>query len=149
KLQAAQSVELAGSNGPLTLEPADVMIQAKASEGWAGVADRGTQVVLDVRITENLALEGMAREVVRHVQNLRKDAGLELEDRIVLCLHTESAGLRQAIDVHRQYIANETLTMRWATEPLGEEAAEANAKVDGQALKIQVKKWAAKEVADR
>ena len=89
----------------MTLEPADVWVTTKAPEGWAGVADRGTQVLVDARITEELEREGMARDVVRQVQELRKEAGLEMEDRIVLYLGTESAALRQAIEAHRDYIA--------------------------------------------
>ena len=95
------------------------MVQTRAEEGWVGVSDRGTQVALDTRITEELAREGMAREVVRHVQNSRREAGLQMEDRIVLYLHTESAALRQAIEEHRAYNAAETLTKQWATAPLG------------------------------
>src|SRR5512135_1800854 len=82
-LQSGQPFTLDLPDGPAVLEPGDVVIQMKASEGWAGVADRGTQVALDVRITEELAREGMARDVVRQVQELRKSAKLELEDRIV------------------------------------------------------------------
>ena len=50
--------------------------------------DRGTQVLLDTRITEELALEGLAREVIRQVQEARKDADLQMEDRIVVYLAT-------------------------------------------------------------
>jgi hypothetical protein len=71
---------------------------------------------------------------------LRKDANLQMEDRIVLYLHTESATLRQAIETHRAYIANETLTVQWATAPLGDGAATANVKIEGQALTIQLRK---------
>ena len=73
------------------LESADFLISYKAPDGWAGVADRGTQVAIDARITAELAGEGMAREVVRQVQELRKQSNLQMEDRIVLYLHTEPA----------------------------------------------------------
>ncbi len=63
-----------------------------------------------------------------------------MEDRIALHLGTESPALRQAIDVHRDYIAAETLTVRWSEEPFGDGAATANVKVDGQALTIQLRK---------
>ena len=89
----------------------------KAPEGWAGVADRGTQVLIDTRITDELAREGMAREVVRYVQDLRKTADLKMEDRIVLFLGPEGTELLKAIQQHRDYIAAETLTVRWADSP--------------------------------
>jgi isoleucyl-tRNA synthetase len=140
EMAAGNPVELACPGGTVAVDPEDLTIHFQAPEGWAGVADRGTQVLIDVRLTDELLGEGMAREVVRHVQNLRKDAGLEMSDRIELYLHTESKQLRQAIQTHRMYIANETLTSRWATEPLGSGAASANVKVDGQSLSIQLRK---------
>ncbi|HEV3255922.1 MAG TPA: isoleucine--tRNA ligase [Gemmataceae bacterium] len=141
KLQDGQTVELPCPGGPVTLEPADVVIQMKAPEGWAGVADRGTQVLVDVRITQELLLEGLAREVVRHVQELRKKAGLQLEDRIVLYLQTDSPILRQAINGHRAYISSETLAVEWATRPLVvEDAHRATVLIDGQPLTIELRK---------
>src|SRR5207245_2038925 len=101
--------------GEFDLDPGDLLVQDKAPEGWAGVVDRGTQLLLDVRITPELAREGMAREVVRHVQEARKEAGLEIEDRIALYLATDSPNLREAIENHRDYIAGETLTLRWGS----------------------------------
>jgi isoleucyl-tRNA synthetase len=84
----------------------------------------------------------MAREVVRHVQNARREAGLEMEDRIVLYLHTESAALRQAIETHKAYIMSETLATECATKPLGGEAYRVEVKVDGQPLTIELRKVA-------
>jgi isoleucyl-tRNA synthetase len=124
--------------GEFCLDPEDVIIGYQARAGWAGVADRGTQVAIDARITEALAREGMAREVVRHVQELRKQSGLEMEDRITLYLVTESEPLRQAIEAHRDYIAEETLTTTWATAPLGEGAHKAVVKVEGKELTIEL-----------
>src|SRR5262249_58270954 len=108
--------------GEFTLESGDLVVTYRAPEGWAGVVDRGTQVAIDARITEELAREGMARDVVRQVQELRKQSKLEMEDRIALYLETESEPLRQAIEAHRDYIAGETLTTKWATAPLNGEA---------------------------
>jgi isoleucyl-tRNA synthetase len=142
KFQAGESVALDCPNGSVQLEAADVFLPLQAAEGWAGLADRGTQVAIDTRITEPLAQEGMAREVIRHVQNARRDAGLEMEDRIVLYLHTESAKLQAAFETHRDYIAAETLTVQWATAPLGEGAYRVDAKVDGQPLHIELRKKA-------
>jgi isoleucyl-tRNA synthetase len=83
----------------------------------------------------------MARELVCHVQNARKDAVLEMEDRIILHLGTEVPALRQAIEAHRAYIANETLTAEWSTHSLpGEGVYRTNVKVDGQPLTIELRK---------
>jgi len=140
KVTAGQALELALEGGPVTLEPADLWVNVKAPPGWAGLADRGTQVVLDTRISEELALEGMAREVVRHVQQARKDADLQMEDRIALYLHAESPKLQAAIEAHREYIASETLVARWAQESVGEGAHQIEVKVDGLPLRIELRK---------
>jgi isoleucyl-tRNA synthetase len=121
--------------GAFTLEPSDLVIGYKAVDGWAGVVDRGTQVAIDARITETLAREGMARDVVRQVQDLRKQAGLEMEDRIVLYLYTEWEPLRRAIEAHREYIASETLTTHWSMTLLdGMETTKV--KIEGKELTI-------------
>jgi isoleucyl-tRNA synthetase len=141
RLQASQALELDCPSGPVTLEPADVVMQQKAPEGWAGAAERGTQVAIDTRITEALELEGLAREVVRQVQELRKQSALQMEDRIELYLGTDSPKLRQAIETHRAYIASETLTVRWSSKPLeGPDVHRTTVKIGGQTLTIELRK---------
>jgi isoleucyl-tRNA synthetase len=140
KVQAGEMVKLPCPEGPVTLEPADLQVTSRAPEGWAGVSDRGTEVVVDIRVTEELKREGLARDVVRQVQELRRKASLEMEDRIVLHLGTESAILREAIETHWAYISGETLAVERAMQPLGAGAHQAKIKVDGQALTIQLRK---------
>jgi isoleucyl-tRNA synthetase len=140
EVQAGTPFVLECPGGPVELAPEDVIITQKAPEGWSGVADRGTQVLIDTRVTADLAREGMARDVVRHVQNTRKEADLQPEDRIVLWLHTDSAELRRAIDDHRDYIAAETLTVRWSPGSLNGQGHATDVKVDGQPLRIELSK---------
>ncbi len=137
---AGEPIELAAPSGAVTLEPTDVVVQHGGPEGWAGVADRATQVAVDTRITPALSREGMAREVVRHVQEQRKNAELQIEDRIVLYLGTASEVLRQAIEEHRSYIAAETLTAQWSPTALEGEAHRVSVKVDGHELTIQLRR---------
>ena len=100
--------------------------------------------MVDLRITEELALAGMAREVVRHVQELRKTADLNIEDHIILYLGTDSAELWKAIQSHRDYIGGETLTERWAEAAPNGEAHRATVKIEGQALEIALSKMTPK-----
>ena len=94
-----------------------------------------------LRIQRELEARGLARDVIRQVQDLRKTAGLQMEHRIELCLGTESDALRQAIAAHRDYVAAETLTVRWADAPLdGADVRRADVKIDGQALSIMLRK---------
>jgi len=140
QIQAGAPFDLPCPNGAATLEPADLIVQLQAPEGWAGVDDHGTQVLIDTRITDALAAEGMAREVIRHVQELRKKTNLEMEDRIALHLHSDAEKLQKAIQAHQAYIAAETLATQWATTSLDGDAHPANVKVDGQALTIQLRR---------
>ena len=133
-------MELSSPEGLLALEAGDVVVQMKPPEGWAGLADRGTQVALDIRITSELAGEGKAREVVRHVQELRKKSGLEMEDRIVLHLETPSEPLTQAIQRHRDYICSETLAAEWSPGRLDGDVHRTTAKIDGDPLLIELRK---------
>jgi isoleucyl-tRNA synthetase len=142
QIQSGQPFVLECPNGAVSLEPSDVPIQARAPEGWAGLADGATQIMEDARVTPELAREGMAREVVRHVQDSRKNAKLEMEDRITLYLATDDPDLREAINEHRAYICEETLTTEWATQPLEGDAYRTQVKVDGKPLTIMLRKAA-------
>jgi isoleucyl-tRNA synthetase len=139
-LDASGTAELSTPGGPVTIDAADVVFRQTGPEGWAGAAERGTQVLLDARVTPELASEGTSRHVVRQVQDSRKNAELEMEDRIELYLGTDSPKLREAIDAHRDTIMAETLTTIWATAPLTGEAYRATVKVDGQPLTIELRK---------
>src|SRR5205085_2187429 len=137
--RGGKTLEVTAGGAPLPLEAADFTVGYRAAVGWAGVADSEVQVALDTRVTEALAAEGMAREVVRHVQDTRKKADLQMEDRIELHLDTASDRLRQAIDAHKDYIAGETLATKWATAPVNGESHQANVNVDGQPLTIALR----------
>jgi isoleucyl-tRNA synthetase len=141
KVSAGQSFELTVAGQAVTLEPADVVVNVSGEEGWAGLMDRKTQLALDTRITEELKLEGLAREVIRHVQTSRKEANLNMEDRIVLRLSTDADDLRRAIEKHRDYLGQETLVSRWSeTEISGEGAFRATVKIEGAGMEIELRK---------
>ncbi|MCZ2343241.1 MAG: class I tRNA ligase family protein [Bacteroidales bacterium] len=125
----------------VTLDATDLPVEYVAPEGWAGVSDRGTQVMLDARITPELKAEGLARDVVRLVQGARKDAGLDVSDQIALSLITESAELATAITAHQATIAGETQAVQWSTTPLpGEAFTVTDQKIDNGSLTIRLRK---------
>jgi len=140
KVQAGDKIELDCAGTRVVLDANDILLKAKAPDGWAGLIDHGTQLLLDVRISEELAQEGMAREVVRHVQELRKKSGLEMEDRIILFFATESPALRLAIEGHNAYISAETLAVKLANTSLDGDAHTTSVRVDGEPLTIQLRK---------
>lgn len=97
-------------NGKMTtLESGDVVITSQDIEGWLVASNAGMTVALDVVISEALKKEGVARELVNRIQNLRKDAGFEVTDRIDVTIQKD-AQLDQAVLDNMTYIKNETLT---------------------------------------
>jgi isoleucyl-tRNA synthetase len=135
-VSGGQPFDLPTESGPVTLEPGDFVMEFHAPPGWCGVANEGTQVAINTEITDELAGEGLAREVVRFVNEHRKKVGLQVEDRISLYLATQWEPLQRAIATHWEYIAGETLTRRCATEPIDGEANRTSVKVEGQELVI-------------
>ncbi|WP_431133444.1 isoleucine--tRNA ligase [Psychroserpens mesophilus] len=100
-------VEINGKN--ITLEQSDVEITSKDIEGWLVASSGALTVALDVTITEELKKEGIARELVNRIQNLRKDSGFELTDRIAVQFQKDKQ-IINAINKNLEYIKTETLT---------------------------------------
>jgi isoleucyl-tRNA synthetase len=94
-----------------SIGPDDVVITETPREGWAVATDAGETLALDLHLTPELLRRGLAREVVRLVQEGRKSAGLEVSDRIELWLSTGSAELAEALDEHAQDIGSEVLAV--------------------------------------
>jgi isoleucyl-tRNA synthetase len=104
------TVEAGGQH--LELEPAALLIETAAASGFACAEDGGFLVGLDTALTPALLKEGLARELVRTIQEARKQAGLEVSDRIALDIDGNEA-VMAALAEHREYVGNETLTARW------------------------------------
>ena len=92
-----------------TLTAQDVLLTMRAPDGYSVEREGAHAVALDLAIDEHLLREGRAREIVHAVQNARKTAGLQVEDRIELVLDGDPA-LIEAAATHREYIAGETLS---------------------------------------
>ena len=121
--------------GGFTLAATDVLVSVEAAAGWAAQEEAGYAAVIDTTVTPALEAEGLAREVVRRVQDLRREAGLEVSDRIRVT-YRAAEPLASAIAAHRDAIAQETLaaSLEGAAEPQGD--ARAAGDVDGVELVI-------------
>jgi isoleucyl-tRNA synthetase len=93
----------------ITLERTDVEITSQDIEGWLVANEGAITVALDVTITEELREEGIARELVNRIQNLRKDSGFEVTDRIKVQIKNE-VSVTKAVNANVAYIKAETLT---------------------------------------
>ena len=102
------SVALNVDGQDVVIELEDVEIYSEDIPGWS-VTNQGTlTVALDLTVTEELRLEGLARELIRSVQQLRKDSGFEISDRIVLTL-PDTQDNRACLAANRDYIASQVL----------------------------------------
>jgi isoleucyl-tRNA synthetase len=104
-------------NEPIVIELTDVEISAEDIPGWSVASKGSLTVALDITITEELGQEGAAREFVNRIQNIRKESGFELTDRIFVTAQ-ESPALKPSIIKYNDYICREILadTIDWAPE---------------------------------
>jgi isoleucyl-tRNA synthetase len=100
------TVELDGQ--PVEVLPDEVIVSERPREGWSVINEQGETVALDLEVTPELRRAGVAREVVRMIQEARKTGGFEVSDRIALSWHAEDE-TREAIAEHRELIAREVL----------------------------------------
>jgi len=121
-------LDLAGE--AFELEPEDVLLDPKSPEGYAAEEERGYLVALDTRVTDELRREGLARDAVRLVQNARKNAGLEVSDRIRLYVQADGA-LAQALAEHGETLAREVLAVELLNEAPPAGAHREEGEVDG------------------
>lgn len=92
----------------IILDLNEVEITSKDIEGWLVAHGNGVTVALDISLTENLINEGIARELVNRIQNIRKEAGLEVTDKIKISFLADK-DLKEKIDKNSSYICAETL----------------------------------------
>nr|WP_275982427.1 isoleucine--tRNA ligase [Aquiflexum gelatinilyticum] len=99
-------LDLDGETVALTLE--DVLISSQDIPGWSVASDYGVTVALDVTLTEELKQEGIARDLVNRIQNLRKDMGLEVQDKITIKVAKHDDMVNSALENFATYIQTET-----------------------------------------
>ena len=138
ELQAAGRATVSLDDGPVELEKDDIQIRLQAKEGWAAAEGRSVVVVLATELTDDLIREGFARELVRAVQDRRKEMGCEFTDRIAIGFVTESRELLAAVDQFREYIAGETLSLEIKPEPIPD-AEPVEIDVAGHGVSLHVK----------
>ncbi len=117
ELESKGWIEIQLSSLSFQLSTADVEITAEDIPGWS-VANKGSlTVALDITITEELQNEGNARELINRIQNIRKESGFELTDRIFVALH-DNAALKPSINQYNDYICREILAdgITWLPE---------------------------------
>ena len=111
-------------NNRCILEATDVVISTKDVAGWLVASEQGVTVALDIQLNEELRLEGMARELVNRLQNMRKGHGFDVTDKIEVTL-SESDELKAILNQNKAYIQHEILaTAIYVVKDVSTEAAE-------------------------
>jgi isoleucyl-tRNA synthetase len=139
RIEAGESVTISVEGQELELVEDEILVQTEPAAGLAIAADRLITVGVDTVINDELAAEGMARELVRRIQNMRKDANFDISDRITIYHQAEGFVLR----VFRQwadYIKAETLAVAIEHQLIPEVAFQRKERVDGEDVMLGVKR---------
>ena len=110
RIQDGETVEMEIEGRIIVFERDDIQILTSPAQGFAACSAQGCLVALNTSVDEELLIEGVARELVRTIQDARKSAGLEISDRISLCI-TGTPRALVALQRHRQTILAETLAV--------------------------------------
>ena len=121
----------------MALLPEEVVVETKPKEGLSMTEEDGYVVALNTELTELLEDEGFARELVHRIQNMRKQAGFEVSDRITLS-YRATPRLEQAISAFRDYIRTETLCLKFEAGDDGDFIV--SEKINGQETRIAISK---------
>ena len=137
-VEAGEALAVNVDGREVRVAPDEVAVRRQTPEHLAVAEAEGVMLILETRITPELEAEGWARDTVRHVQQLRKEIDLNIEDRIHLHYATDSDALARAIETWRQYVMAETLSLRM--EPGEGEGTSKTVRIGGADLTIQVAK---------
>jgi isoleucyl-tRNA synthetase len=136
RIEAGAPVQVVADGQTLELQPEEVLLETSSPEGFAVAEDGGVLVALDTTLTPELRLEGAARDLVRVIQDARKEAGFEIADRIQLYMssigsHHEGVSIEQLAEQHGSYIQGETLAEELHLAAVPEGAHEVRTEVSG------------------
>ncbi|MEL6356748.1 MAG: DUF5915 domain-containing protein, partial [Bacteroidota bacterium] len=138
KLEIAGQFTLEIAGEPFVLTPEDVEITTQDIPGWKVANDNELTLALDMEVSPQLAAEGMARELVNRIQNLRKDQGFEVTDRINVVLTSTDQSVSEALAGFTAYIKAEVLANNLTLKSAS--PGEAIDLVDGATAEIKVEK---------
>ncbi len=132
-MQRAGMISIDVGGQLLELTDDDIEIRLSARDGWAAAQGHGCVVVLSTELTEQLIGEGIAKDLIRSVQSLRKDTGCQYTQRIRVGIVSDSPQVQAAIEANRELIAGETLAIEIGDLPL-----EGGGQIDGDDYSVTV-----------
>jgi isoleucyl-tRNA synthetase len=138
-VQAGEPVEVNVDGQVIELLPEEVQVATVDKAGYAVAEEGGTVVAIETELTDELVREGLAREVVRRIQTLRKDAGFELDDRI-RTYYQAGERLASVVVEHTAYITAETLTEELVEAKPPASVTSSSYDIDGEAIALGVER---------
>ncbi|MBN2374845.1 MAG: isoleucine--tRNA ligase [Sedimentisphaerales bacterium] len=139
-VSAGQEFSVGAGDKTWELAAEDVVVETDFAETLAVSEAVEPALVLDIELTEELQREGFARDVVRHIQQIRKDIGLEIQNHIAVRFKAEADGLRAALEEYHDYIKSETLCDDLGPAADGELEAAKEIKIAGELMQLVVRK---------
>jgi isoleucyl-tRNA synthetase len=139
RVRAGQALALDVNGARVELALGDVLVTPQPKPGFAVASEGGLVVALDTTLTPDLVAEGLAREFVRRIQDLRKSAEFDIADRIRIH-YTATPKLARALEQFRDYIMGETLADEMSADPAPANAATLDDTFDGEKVTIGVVK---------
>lgn len=139
KLEKEETFTLNIPEGPIEILVKDVEILSEDIPGWLVSNEGRFTVALDITVSEDLRNEGIARELINRIQNLRKEAGFDVTDKIKISILKHSA-LNKAIEIHREYISSQTLAKEIDLVDFEPKGAATNIEIDtdiNTAIKVE------------
>jgi isoleucyl-tRNA synthetase len=137
--QSGASIKLFIDEKTILLDSNEVLVQTEPLEGLVEAHDKLVTVAIDTKITPELHAEGLAREIVRRVQAMRKDADFDIADRIITYYQTEEQ-LSAAIQKWKDYISLETLSIELLNKEPPSDSFVKSHNIDGKNITIGVEK---------
>jgi isoleucyl-tRNA synthetase len=139
-MRAGEPVVLPSADGgEFTLAGSDILVTVESGEGWSAAEESGYAALVDTRIDDALHLEGVAREIVRRIQDLRREAALDVSDRIFVAWKGDPI-VGQALAVHGAYIAGEVLAREIVEGDVTPGATVFDGDLDGIAVMLAVQR---------
>ncbi len=112
RFENEKKLDIDAGNGVITLKEDDLLIRSQDIPGWTVASEGGVTVALDIHITDELLKEGLARDLVNRIQNLRKEMGLDVQDKINISIQTDDDMVIEAISANKDYICTEVQALK-------------------------------------
>jgi len=136
ELEKTGSANISILNTNFSIQLEDVEISSEDIPGWVSANENGLTVALDISLTDELKQEGIARDVVNRIQNLRKDSGLDVQDKIKLTFEEFDPFINGALLNNLEYICNETQALNLEIQTILEKSVELD--MDEFILKVKL-----------